>query len=85
MIKQPIDMENSVSVAKIENEAGSQPANFEDDIGVNAWRPTLQLQKRENSSTFHIPAGKLSHQSYQQKEKADVSDQLSPETKNKTA
>ena len=43
MIKRPIDMEKRFSVTKIENEAGGMPANFEDDIGVNAWRPTLQL------------------------------------------
>lgn len=85
MIKQPIDMKKRLSATKIENETGNQPANFEDDIGVNFWKPTLQLQKREGSSTFHIPAGVLSHKSYQQKENADFSSQLSQETKKKTA
>jgi len=65
MIKRPIDMlAKRFSATKLESEALNMPATFEDDINVNAWRPTLELQQREGSSTFHIPTGKLSQKSY---------------------
>lgn len=67
MIKRPIDMlAKRFSATKIETEALNMPATFEDDIEVNAWRPTptLELQQREGSSTFHIPTGKMSNKSY---------------------
>ena len=55
------------SGTKLESESNVIHPSFEDDIGVNNWRPKLQLQQRDGSSTFHIPIGKMSQKSYFQK------------------
>lgn len=68
------------SAAKIESEGHNNGAEggFEDDIKqtddtlVTGWRPTLR--QREGSSTFHIPASKLSHKSYFDKRMQEISD-----------
>lgn len=66
------------SATKLESETAGIAASFDEEIGVNAWRPTLQLQKREGSSTFHIPIGKMSQHSYFKKCMQDMSDTMSP-------
>ena len=66
MVKRPIEMlSKRFSATKIESDVAGVPTNFDEELaqsqfGVNAWRPTLYLQKNKGSSTFHIPNGKLS-------------------------
>ena len=48
----------------MDTELGLQMNNFEDEISVTAWRPTLQIQVRNGSSAFCIKANKISEKSY---------------------
>ena len=42
MIKRPIEMyAKRFSATKIESDTAGMPTIFDEDIGVNAWRPTL--------------------------------------------
>ena len=55
------------SQTKIDSDTIGMPTHFDEEVfaGVNAWRPTLPIQKKEGeSSSFKLQAGQISHKSY---------------------
>ena len=60
------------------SETIGQNSTFEDQIAVMPWRPTLNIQRREGSSTFCIPDAKNSSLSVYKKILNDLKETESP-------